>query len=209
MAGDFMASLAAAEHVRDPYDYWLLDGALSDDACDAIANLPFAPPGGAVFDGRRESNNSTRVYFTPENQARFPICRAATQAFGNADVIKAMEQATGADLSRGALRIEYCQDIDGFWLEPHLDISVKLLTMLIYLSDDPQLADAGTDVYDATPHHNKVATSPYGKGKGLIFIPGKNTWHGFSKRPIRGLRKSIIINFVSPEWQNRQELAYA
>ncbi|MDE2030444.1 MAG: 2OG-Fe(II) oxygenase [Alphaproteobacteria bacterium] len=204
-----MSSLNRAAHIKEPYDYWLLDDALPATTCDAVADLPFAPPSGATFDGRRESNNSTRVYFTPENQSQFVVCRDVAQAFGNAGIIAALERTTGTDLSCGALRIEYCQDIDGFWLEPHLDISVKLFTMLIYLSDDPNLADAGTDVYDATPAHNLVATSPYGKGKGLIFIPGHNTWHGFTKRRIEGLRKSIIVNFVSPEWQNQQELAYA
>jgi len=89
-----------------------------------------------------------------------------------------------------------------------LDISVKLFTMLIYLSDDPNLFDAGTDIYDATPEHKLVATAPYEQNTGLIFIPGTNTWHGFSKRPIMGLRKSIIINYVTPEWRNKDELVY-
>ena len=97
--------------------------------------------------------------------------------------------------------------VDGFWLEPHLDISVKLFTMLVYLSGEPELYDAGTDIYDATPEHRLVATAPYEKNKGLIFIPGTNTWHGFTKRPIHGVRKSVIVNWVTPEWRDRWELA--
>jgi len=106
------------------------------------------------------------------------------------------------------LRIEYCQDIDGFWLEPHLDISVKLFTMLVYLSGEPELRDAGTDIYDSGPHHRLAATAPYEKNRGLMFVPGGNTWHGFSKRPISGVRKSLIVNWVTPEWRDRWELAY-
>lgn len=204
----FLQSLLAAQHETAPYDHWLLDQALPVADIDAIANLPFAPPDGAVFNGRRETNNATRVYFTQENQARFPVCANLVQCFSDPLVKAAITSTTGADISRGLLRIEYCQDIDGFWLEPHLDINVKLFTMLIYLSDDPNLHDAGTDVYDATPEHNLVASVPYEKNTGLIFIPGHNTWHGFSKRPIRGLRKSIIINYVTPEWRDRWELAY-
>jgi hypothetical protein len=207
-ANHVMSCLDHAVHISEPYDYWLLDNVLPSNMTDDIANLPFPPPSNAIFDGRRESNNSTRVYFTPENQISFTVCRDAVAAFSDPSVIDALENLTNTDLSKGHLRVEYCQDVNGFWLEPHLDISVKLFTMLVYLSDDPNLFDAGTDIYDKTPGHRLVASAPYEKNKGLIFIPGKNTWHGFSKRLIRGLRKSIIINFVSSEWQSKDELAY-
>lgn len=89
--------------------------------------------------------------------------------------MRGIEKATGTDLCTGRLRIEYCIDTDGFWLEPHIDISVKLFTMLVYLSQDPALRDAGTDVYDATPEHNLVVSAPHAANAGLIFIPGKDT----------------------------------
>ena len=79
--------------------------------------------------------------------------------------------------------------------------------MLVYLSGEPELRDAGTDIYDASPEHKLVGTAPYERNKGLIFIPGTDTWHGFTKRPIHGVRKSIIINYVSPEWRAVEELA--
>jgi hypothetical protein len=147
------------------------------------------------------------VYFSPENQRRFPVCRDLADAFKHPLVTSAIERETGTDLSLGHLRIEYCQDVDGFWLEPHVDIPVKLFTMLVYLSAEPELRQAGTDIYDATPEHNLVATAPYERNKGLIFIPGKDTWHGFSQRPINGVRKSIIINYVAPTWRDTFELA--
>lgn len=206
-ARHFISSLDRARHVRAPFDYWLLETALPEHLLDGIVALPFAPPGEAIFSGKREANNSTRVYFNPPNQARFAVVRETTDIFRNPQVMQRLEQVTGRDLSEGALRIEYCQDVDGFWLEPHLDISVKLFTMLIYLSGEPELRDAGTDIYDATPEHNLVATAPYEKNTGLIFIPGTNTWHGFSKRPIKGVRRSIIINWVTPDWRAVEELA--
>jgi hypothetical protein len=79
--------------------------------------------------------------------------------------------------------------------------------MLIYLSGEPELRDAGTDIYDASAEHRPVATVPYEKGKGLIFIPGSNTWHGFTRRPIAGVRKSIIVNYVTRDWRSIDELA--
>ncbi|MBV1707570.1 MAG: 2OG-Fe(II) oxygenase [Hyphomicrobiales bacterium] len=206
-ADHVMACIGRAQHCDAPFDYWLLDDVLPMASIDAIADLPFAPPDAPLFDGRRESNNSTRVYFNPEQQARFAVCRDVVAAFRDPAIIAALTRLTGSDVAKGHLRIEYCQDVDGFWLEPHLDISVKLFTMLVYLSGDPALRDAGTDIYDSTPEHRLVTSAPYEKNKGLIFIPGSNSWHGFSRRPIRGLRKSIIINYVTPAWQSRYELA--
>lgn len=207
IASHFSESLRKAERKDTPYNHWLLDDMLPSQTIEAIAALPVPEPEKMLFYGRREVNNAARVYFTPENQQAFDVCRQMVDAFKSPGLIKAVEKSTGAPISQGRLRIEYCQDTDGFWLEPHVDISVKLFTMLIYLSDDPALYDAGTDIYDDTPEHNRVATAPYERNKGLIFIPGKNTWHGFSKRPINGVRKSLIINYVTPDWRDTWELA--
>ncbi len=208
VARHIMLSADNALHSANPFDYWVMHDVLPVDAVDAIAALPFAPPYDAVHDGRRESNNSTRVYFNAENQGRFPVCRDVAMAFSEPACIRVLEKVTGARLGDGFLRIEYCQDTSGFWLEPHLDITVKLFTLIIYLSDSPRLADAGTDIYDASPQHNRVTCVPYRKNLGMMFVPGQNTWHGFSKRPIYGVRKSLIVNYVSPEWRNKDELAY-
>lgn len=202
----FLDCLARAERRDWPYRYWLLDDALPTATLDAIVALPFAPPAAAVFDGRREANNSTRIYFSRENEARFPVCRELADALVHPTVTGAIERMTGTDLGHGRLRIEYCQDADGFWLEPHVDIPVKLFTMLIYLSGEPGLRDAGTDIYDG-PEGRRVATAPHERNRGLIFIPGRDTWHGFTRRPIRGVRRSIIVNYVSPEWRAVAELA--
>jgi hypothetical protein len=204
---NFISSLQAADHQSQPYDYWLLENILPPDMPKAVTDLPLSVPTGLNFCGRREANNGSRVYFTPENQEKYPVCRALAEAYKSQSVVNTIHKATGRDVSQVRLRIEYCQDTDGFWLEPHVDISVKRFTMLIYLSDDPALRDAGTDIYDSTPKHNIVTTSEYACNKGLIFIPGHNTWHGFTKRPIRGLRQCLIINYVGPEWKDQWELA--
>jgi hypothetical protein len=199
--------LASARHVRHPFDHWLLENALPEGFCDAITSLPFSPPENAKFDGRRETNNDLRVFFNPEAQQRFAVCRDVVAGFEAPAVRASIEEATGTDLSDGHLRIEYCQDGEGFWLEPHTDIAVKKFTMLIYLSDDPGLALAGTDLHEGPPDFKFVGSAPYGKNKGLIFIPGKNTWHGVGHNPVKGVRKSIIVNYVTPDWRDSWELA--
>lgn len=203
----FLACLERSNHVRQPYDYWLLKDALPESDVDAILALPVAPPADLVFNGRRETNNSSRMFFNGEAQAEFAVCRRIVDAFKDPRVIAAIEKETGARLADTRLRIEYCQDAPGFWLEPHTDIAVKRYTMLVYLSDDPALALAGTDVHEGPPDHTYVTTAPYGRNLGLIFVPGTNTWHGVGHHPLKALRRSIIVNYVTPDWRDTFELA--
>jgi len=207
-AAHLVGALERASHMREPFDYWLLRDVLPENLIDSVLSLPFSPMHNPVFEGRRENNNGVRCHFSLARQKEYTACRDVVAAFAHPTSIAAIERLTNINLSQGQLRIEYCQDEDGFWLEPHLDLGAKMFTMMLYLSDDPLLRDAGTDIYDASPAHKLVVSAPYERNHGMIFIPGTNTWHGFSKRTIRGLRKSLMINFVSPEWRNKDELAY-
>lgn len=207
VADTFLACLARAKHETKPFDFWLLQGALPEADVEAIASLPIAPPQDLVFNGRRETNNSSRVFFSPENQEKYPVVKRVAQGFNDPRVRAAIEKETGADLTGTALRIEYCQDAPGFWLEPHTDIFVKKFTMLVYLLDDPELKTAGTDIHEGPPDFKYVATAPYGQNLGVIFIPHKDSWHGVGHHDLKKLRKSIIINFVSPDWRDKFELA--
>ena len=112
----------------------------------------------------------------------------------------------GIDLTGNYLRLEYAQDTDGFWLEPHTDLGVKKFTMLIYLSDEAGHDKLGTDIYSDVNTH--LGSSPFAKNSAMIFIPADNTWHGFEKRTIPGVRKSLILNYVTPEWRAREQLSY-
>jgi|TARA_B100000315_G_scaffold255404_1_gene298649 hypothetical protein len=201
----FSDCLDKAQAETKPFPHWLLEDALTEDACDGILDLPIEPPSLDRYDGTRECNNQTRTYFNADLCSRSAVCREVVDAFKDERTIRKLEQTCGIDLSKGNLRIEYTQDSDGFWLEPHTDISVKMFTMLVYLSKEPELADAGTDIYDEDMKH--VGRAPFAQNRGLIFIPGGDTWHGFAKRPLRGVRRSIIVNYVSDEWRERDQLA--
>jgi len=206
VADTFIDCLERAKHVTLPFDYWLLTNALPKADVEEVANLPLPKPDGAIFTGRRESNNKLRVFFSPENQAKYPVCKRVAAGFDSQRVRAMIERETGAKLDGTKLRIEYCQDAPGFWLEPHTDIKVKKFTMLVYLIDDPELVLAGTDIHEGPPDFKYVGTAPYGKNLGVIFIPGTNTWHGVGHHPIAKDRRSIIINFVAPDWRDTFEL---
>lgn len=202
----FLAALDRSTRLTEPYRHWLMTDILPADQAESLHTLPVAAPSGLTYSGRRETNNNTRYYFNAEAQEQFPGARALAEAFQDPRTVAAIEKECAVDLTGTNLRLEYCQDSDGFWLEPHTDIGVKQFTMLIYLSKGPGSEDWGTDVYDGEA--NLVRTAPCLFNSGLIFIPGTDTWHGLRPRKIEGIRKSIIINYVGPEWRARHELAY-
>lgn len=203
----FLSCLAAARHERQPFDHWLLKKALPEADIDALLALPIPPPADVVFNGRRETNNSSRIFFSRENQQKYAVCKRVADGFNSPFVRSAIEAETGANLAGTFLRIEYCQDAPGFWLEPHTDILVKKFTMLVYLLDDPELRLAGTDIHGGPPDYPYVGSAPYGRNLGVIFIPGADSWHGVGHHPLNKLRKSIIINFVDATWRDKFELA--
>ncbi len=201
----FLDCLAGARLEAQPYRHWLLSDVLTEAACEEIRDLPIAAPEISDYGGTRESNNDSRGYFNKEACAQFGVCAEVVETFKDPRIVGALEETCGIELSQGHLRIEYTQDRDGFWLEPHKDISVKLFTMLIYLSTEPELADAGTDIFDQDLNH--VGRAPFEPNHGLIFIPGGDTWHGFVKRPLHGIRRSLIVNYVTDDWRARWQLA--
>jgi hypothetical protein len=156
--------------------------------------------------GKRELHNDQRVYFDVPATLRFDECAAVADAFQSARVCLAIQAATGADLSETYVRLEYAQDVDGFWLEPHTDLGVKRFTMLIYLAESPDQADLGTDIYSAPGVWAKRPL--FSDNAALVFVPGGDTWHGLAPRPIAGVRRSIIMNYVTAEWRAREQLAY-
>jgi len=201
-----LESFAAATARATPYPHWLLDSVLPDAMVDDICALPLTPPKVEDTLGRRETHNSSRLFFGVEQQERFPVCASLAKTLQGADCTERLQALTGARLQGSFLRIEYCLDTDGFWLEPHTDIGAKFFTFLIYLNDPPAGEEWGTDIY-ATPA-NPLGPAPGGRNRGLIFVPGQNTWHGFEKRPITGVRRSLIVNYVTPDWRARHELAF-
>ena len=206
VARQLLRALDEAQPAALPFRHWRVAAPLPAEIASAIAVLPFAPPAVGDSQGKRETNNSTRIFLSPANRSRFPACEAVAAALQGDNVVDRVQQLCGAALGGAYLRIEYCQDTDGFWLEPHTDIGAKLFTMLIYLATEEGSEDWGTDLM--TPEGDVAARVPYRANTGVIFIPGSDSWHGFRKRPIAGVRRSLIVNYVKPEWRSRHELAF-
>ncbi len=172
----------------------------------ALRRLPFQPPGLGGVSGKRELHNDQRHYFDAANNARFRLCGAVADAFQSSHVVRAIESRTGSDLAGTFVRLEYAQDTEGFWLEPHTDLGVKRFTMLMYLAESDDQADLGTDVYRDPGTWAK--RPPFVDNTALVFVPGSNTWHGMARRAINGVRRTVIMNYVTDEWRAREQLAY-
>jgi len=199
-------SIAASEKIARPYAHWFLTNCLPIDAANEITDLPFPAPALDGVSGKRELHNATRKYFDVENRAEFPVVEAFAQAFQSRVVTDRIERHFGTNLDGTYLRLEYAQDTNGFWLEPHTDLGVKVFTMLLYLSRDSSHSNLGTDVYDAEKKH--VGRSPFAQNAAMVFVPSNDTYHGFETREISGIRKSIIINYVTSEWRAREQLSF-
>ncbi len=206
VSASLIASFSHAEQRESPYRHWRLSAVLPQAVAHSVAELPFTPPVIDDTHGRRETHNESRRFFDQEAIAHFPACHAVAHALQSRPVIDTIEQRCGLDLTGTNLRIEYALDTQGFWLERHTDLGVKKFTMLAYMAPDPGHDDWGTDIYrdkesppERVPAHFNTA---------MIFVPSTNTWHGFEPRKINGIRRTLIINYVTDEWRNRHELAF-
>jgi hypothetical protein len=200
------ASIDRAEPHDHPYRHYLLSGLFPESVAAELADLPFVAPSIDGVSGKRELHNDQRSYFDQAAMDRFPVMRAVAEALQQQSIVRRIANAFTAPIEDTFLRLEYAMDIDGFWLEPHTDLGVKKFTCLIYLSDEPGHETLGTDIYQSEEQH--FGRSPFKRNAAMIFVPANNTWHGFEKRPINGVRKSIILNYVTHEWRAREQLSF-
>lgn len=201
------ALLARTVAARTPYAHWLLNDVLPASACDALEEWdPGAQAIAGDVEGRRETRNAHRVFVNAETRARDPRLDSLAHAFDSETMRSAFEQSCGIALDTAALRLELCLDTDGFWLAPHTDIGAKKLTLLVSLSRGAESADWGTDLM--TQEGESVVRAPGVFNSAVLFIPADNTWHGFVRRPISGVRRTLIVNFVDDSWRAVHELAF-
>lgn len=198
--------LAASQRIDAPFPHWLAKDLLPEPLYRSLRDLETGPPPPSDDSGRRETRNALRVFFDPRHRAEQPAAQVLAEAFQSGVVVGEVEALTGADLAGCFLRIEYCQDTKGFWLEPHKDVPAKRYTLLIYLSDTPGAEAWGTDLLDA--EGRLVSRPPARPNSAVAFQPSDRSWHAFDRRPIEGVRKTLIVNYVTADWRAREELAF-
>ncbi|HKJ09777.1 MAG TPA: 2OG-Fe(II) oxygenase [Gammaproteobacteria bacterium] len=206
VAAHFCGALQAARCNSRPYRHWILNEVLPESLAAAVLMLPIAPPVVGDCRGVRDVDNSKRTFFTPTLRARFPVCEAFASALQSPLVAQQLADTLGIITDEAYLRLEYIQDTDGAWLEPHRDIPEKLFSMVLYLCTGPEASGWGTDIYDS--ERRWVGRSSAEFNSAVIFVPGPDTWHGFEPRPIVGVRRLLEINYVRSDWRDRDQLAF-
>ncbi len=209
VATHFCNALRQSQRKETPYTHWTLKDTLPEEMGVGILLLPLRPPVIDECGGVRDlnDNNKKRAFFTPDMQKDFPAVASFVEAFQRPEVARQFVETLGhnpKEIEGSYLRIEYIQDTNGAWLEPHHDIPEKLFSMVIYLCTGPETKNWGTDIYDND--RKWVGRSDATFNNATIFIPGDNTWHGFDKRPIIGVRRLMEINYVRPSWRDRDQL---
>ena len=202
----FIHAVSTSERADWPYRHWKVREVFPIDLCTGILTMPICPPFLGRTDGTRGSYNHARCFLTPEMRGKYQCVQALADALQRPSVARLMAETCAIDVAGSYLRMEYMQDIDGAWLEPHRDIPEKLFSMVIYLFTGPDCADWGTDIYDAD--QKWVGRSAPDFDTGVIFVPGPATWHGFDPRPIVGVRRLMEINYVRPSWRDREQLTF-
>lgn len=205
LASHFCRALSQARRDEKPYLHWSLADVFPESQCTGLLTLPIAPAMLGVTDGTRDTYNQTRTFITPLLRSQFPSCATLADALQRPDVARLFQDTLGKPFDGSFLRIEYIQDIDGAWLQPHTDIPDKLFSMVVYLCTGPEAKDWGTDIYDEQRRWIGRTSAEFNTA--VIFIPGRNTWHGFDRRPIKGVRRLLEINYVK-NWRDREQLAF-
>jgi len=206
IAEHFSRAVRGAQRGELPYRHWKLTDVLPEQLCTGILTLPIAPPLLGRTDGTRDTYNKQRCFITPLLRSKFPTCAVLSDALQRAAVARLMAETCDIPAEGSYLRMEYIQDTDGAWLEPHRDIPEKLFSMVIYFSIGPDAKDWGTDIYDSERRWFGRSSGEFNTG--VIFVPGPATWHGFDPRPIIGVRRLMEINYVRPSWRDREQLAF-
>ncbi len=198
-----------------PFDHWEYDHPLSEGAILEITNadIPDVSKHNLTYDGTRALDGGAaefrkgiksggkaikfRCFVTEENASEFPNLKKFINELQSKNVHQEISKMINKDLSNAYVRVEVICDREGFWLKPHCDIKEKLMSGLIFVNNENESEELGTDFYNEKLE--KVKTVPYRHNYGYLFTSGPNTWHGMEKKKIVKERRCIQVNYVTFE----------
>lgn len=148
----------------------------------------------ASLDGARTTNNN-RFFVDKENMNDSSVLKRVVDFFLRDEIIDMFEQECERVIRGNYLRVEFIEDREKSWLEPHVDISEKIMSFLVYLNNTNENEDIGTALYDN--NKNFVKTVPYINNTGFYFYPAENTWHGLESVKIKERRRAVMVNYCT------------
>jgi hypothetical protein len=193
--------LHSVEYMNDPAPWVNVHHAFDEDFANMLLDH-FPEPYSVEYTGTREVTNKFRKFITRKDTPEL------AEVFAHWDTTESRDYFTEIsrrDCSDGKLRVELCQDNAGFYLDKHIDINEKLITLQVYLGDGHP--SWGTTIYNAD--HSHYYTNEFRHNTGWMSFKDSPLWHGVEKSAAvasSGLRRSIIINYVHGDWRDTHQL---
>lgn len=215
-----------------PYPHILPQQVLSPDLFDALRRMRVEdgileehPYAGA--ETRAEAQRFSVSYEgkdLDEGRVNTPELATAYRVLSHALVKRALIAGFAPELTRnfGALpssmgtSFTYVEDRTGYRLLPHTDAARKAVTLLIYLAEEDDNPDLGTEIYipreaaypdrgpNAARHRREnflcVTRVPFRPNQGLAFPPAGNTYHGVGEvSEGRTLRRLVQFQLIAQQ----------
>ena len=184
-----------------PWEHHILENVLTLNQIDEVLNANISD--NRIMDGTRAAGEkNTREYVTKENCYKYPALLGLIIDLQKHTVRTEVENLLGIDTSNTYVRLEILRDTQSFWLQPHVDISEKLMSGMIYVNTTDEDESLGTDLYETDlegiPQY--VKTIPFKHNTGVIWRNDSNTYHGVeSGKQISVDRRGLQINYVTFE----------
>jgi len=148
----------------------------------------------ASLDGARTTNNN-RFFVDKKNMWSSSVLNRTVDFFLRDEVINMFEEESNVKIRGNYLRIELIEDSEKSWLEPHVDISEKIMSFIVYLNNTEESESIGTALYDKNKQY--VKTVPYINNQGFYFYPSNDTWHGLESVDIKARRRAVMVNYCT------------
>lgn len=191
--------LHSVTYKTDPAPWVEVKRAFDDDFANMLLDH-FPEPYSVDYNGERACTNKFRKFITRTDT---PELAEIFKHWDTAESRDYFTEISGRDCSQGLLRIELCQDGPGFYLDKHIDINEKLITLQVYLGEGD--ISWGTTIYNAD--HTIYHTNEFRHNTGWMSFKESPLLHGVEKSvAVNGQRRSIIINYVVGDWRDTDQL---
>lgn len=179
----------------DPFNHYTFTDFFCDRELADIASIKLQSHS-ASLDGAR-TTNSNRFFVDKENMWSNSALNRIVDFFLRDDIILMFEQESGKTIRGNYLRVEFIEDKEKSWLEPHVDINEKIMSFLVYLNNTDESESIGTTLYNKDKEY--IKTVPYINNQGFYFYPGDDTWHGLESVDIKERRRAVMVNYCTFE----------
>ena len=182
---------------KTPQEWFHIHKCFTDESANRILDY-FPDPVDMPITGKRDGANDFRLFVSKQ---KTPELAEFFAEFDTAETRKMFTDMTGVDCVTGHLRIELCQDGAGFYLDTHVDIPEKLITLQIYLDEGDRAW--GTTLFTEDDVYRTV---PFEHNSGWMSHKNTPLLHGVRENVVDGIRKSVIINYVVGNWRDKEQL---